>query len=872
MRRESKIFRSIQAQYKQKRKEKGKILSRCNYFPSNVASCNVRKPYSVSVLREEKKSFTRLQKPSSADILLARKINKIDMSITPTIDQPKSEILVPENVTATEQTDQLDSLNNSSVDDFVTAETAINSSQSDENLNEAEMQVEAVESVKGIEDVELQELDTGQPNKYICEVDVCQKEFSTKNGLDYHERTHSGVSPYQCDVCDKTFKSSSLCSRHKLIHSESKNFCCNICSKSFAQKSNLSKHLDIHAGTKPFICPDCSKSFTQKVHLDCHSMTHSKQRPWECEQCGSKFTKKSSLSRHVQNLHDTEAVETVTGMIEAPDDAEVTEPPEDQKSPDVNGAVEPIGQISDDQFDVEVSYCDNLQMLDVNHQTYFIIDNYDEGTREETNVEDMVEGAAQGEEAPDETEVFEELESVIATPLKENAEQIEDIQKFLAESEMEDQESDAVENSVLPDENPKSNSGNSNIEFTKESALKIISQSSFFVKNNVKNELKTPKVHSFEEALNAALTPSRKPIKTHPVKNQKKIVQRAVVAPVSECNPNKKIKTSNSSNSDLLSVNSTDRQKLKVKKKAVNTVKSVDVVSKIMAEQSKSFNSGQEDKKKPLMNPPIKSTEPESRIKLEKPRGDKESFLRKPSYEEIYNSLKKTILKTQERSPPEKFTSPLSPIKTIGQVSPKKQKDTSPNSYNDHNGLLNPTLNAVSEAPRSTASLPAPVPASTDPGLRLTSVATYKPRDSAHSTINVPPVKRGESQGSQGYYTSSSKSSPPKVKAETPSMAPKTAEAPCATLLPSVFPTFDSPSSSPGRSLSSLSLPGIASILQSASKPTAVVPPSTRPKLKMPALPKPVPAAIGMNQLFFIEKKIQTALNLFYRLQSSVCR
>merc|ERR1719410_2970992 len=245
------------------------------------------------------------------------------------------------------------------------------------------------------------------------------------------------------------------------------------------------------------------------------------------------------------------------------------------------------------------------------------------------------------------------------------------------------------------------------------------------------------------------------------------------------------------------------------------------------------------------MNPHINPSGPESHIKLEKTRGDKESFLKKPSYEEIYNSLKKTILKTHERSAPEKFTSPVSPMKTIGLVSPKKQKDISPNKYNDHNGHPN----AVSEAPSSTASLPAPVPASTDPGLRLTSVATYKPRDSAHSSINVPPVKRGESQGSQGYYTSSSKSSPPKMKAETPSTAPKTAEAPCATLLPSVFPTFDSPSSSPGRSLPSLSLPGIASILQSASKPTAVVPPSTRPKLKMPALPKPVPAAIGCNPL-----------------------
>ena len=79
-------------------------------------------------------------------------------------------------------------------------------------------------------------------------------------------------------------------------------------------------------------------------------------------------------------------------------------------------------------------------------------------------------------------------------------------------------------------------------------------------------------------------------------------------------------------------------------------------------------------------------------------------------------------------------------------------------------------------------------------------------------------------------------------------------------MLPSVFPTFDAPASavrslpSPDRpilSLTSMSVSGIASILQSASKPTAVVPPSSRTKLKMsmPILPKPVPAALGTLSL-----------------------
>ena len=97
-----------------------------------------------------------------------------------------------------------------------------------------------------------EEKDRGSPSskKFRC-VD-CGKELNTKNGLDYHMRTHSGDHPFQCDICFKRFKSSSLCSRHRQIHNSDKKFSCKICGKGFAQKSNLSKHMDIHAGVRPF--------------------------------------------------------------------------------------------------------------------------------------------------------------------------------------------------------------------------------------------------------------------------------------------------------------------------------------------------------------------------------------------------------------------------------------------------------------------------------------------------------------------------------------------------------------------------------------------------------------------------------------------
>ena len=109
--------------------------------------------------------------------------------------------------------------------------------------------VQSLDAMEG-NPVETQQSTPNAMKKFCCM--ECGKELNTKNGLDYHMRTHSGAHPFQCEICFKRFKSSSLCSRHRQIHSSDKKFSCKICGKGFAQKSNLSKHMDIHAGVRPF--------------------------------------------------------------------------------------------------------------------------------------------------------------------------------------------------------------------------------------------------------------------------------------------------------------------------------------------------------------------------------------------------------------------------------------------------------------------------------------------------------------------------------------------------------------------------------------------------------------------------------------------
>ena len=112
--------------------------------------------------------------------------------------------------------------------------------------------VEGQEAPEGnpVETLQSSSHEISAVKKFCCM--ECGKELNTKNGLDYHMRTHSGAHPFQCEICLKRFKSSSLCSRHRQIHSSDKKFSCKICGKGFAQKSNLSKHMDIHAGVRPF--------------------------------------------------------------------------------------------------------------------------------------------------------------------------------------------------------------------------------------------------------------------------------------------------------------------------------------------------------------------------------------------------------------------------------------------------------------------------------------------------------------------------------------------------------------------------------------------------------------------------------------------
>jgi len=804
--------------------------------------------------------------------------------------------------------------------------------------------------------------------KYQC--NKCGKEFGTKNGLDYHERTHSGLSPFECDVCFKRFKSSSLCSRHKQIHSITKKYNCDVCLKSFAQKSNLSKHMDIHAGIKPYQCPTCPKAFTQKVHLECHIMTHTKDKPWKCLACATRFSKKSSLIRHSQNVHDMgkDDHEKFILLEEASYEKEVPEEEDDDEKKllarvrqmrkerrrkekfevafkdseisnldyqqlnvipiavgDDQASIEVANTVLDnlvqndlndvnEQFDVEVTYCEDIDILNVPNDTLFIMDNtFDE------------------KETENDTETPES--SVIkakSADMEQDSEQIEDIQKFLEESKSGTSETDlaspeynpvkkaetkhnlgAVDESVISkkislhvpelsgDKKPKYRIPKSprkqlkqdrrtpHIPYNKESGLKIISLSENFSRSKVKNDFKSPKKHSFEQALNEALTfPSKKVdrfLDRKTLSQQKPSKLSIISRRISQSNElAPKVKQEALSSPEKLSNSLAAVSKLNIPYEPEFSSPKPNVMKRILGQHPLTMQNNIDKKPviKPLFKPVVKpNCQDPKRIKLE-------------------NNVSKLEI------PPPKFST--SQLKLLSQSLKTVQPEVSvPSSQDLYNSLKADLFNNSSGldlySSAAVRGLPVPVPAASELQSTLTTISAYLTTSNSSSLSHqlaasasnslahptqavVEPIKRSESQG---YYTSNRAKGLPDVSkanwvkldtgrgppeltdiestdVESEEDNPVSSKDQLPTFLPTNFPTFDSPCSSP-RSLSGLSSAsainygsslsgfssgynpqpmGVSNIKHSGIKPTAVVSPS-RPR--MPVLPKPVPAAFASS-------------------------
>ncbi|CAH1173651.1 unnamed protein product [Phaedon cochleariae] len=171
----------------------------------------------------------------------------------------------------------------------------------------------------------------GNPRPFLCV--TCGKDFTTRNSLTCHEKTHLAIKGYKCELCDvdfsvrsnlrahirkyhegirfqcsqctKQFFSKCSLERHEKLHTGIKEYKCEHCKAEFYTNKELANHQKYHQGLKPHKCQECFKSFFERHHLIVHLRSHSGERPYMCDfpGCGKSFVESQKVKRHYKAKH-----------------------------------------------------------------------------------------------------------------------------------------------------------------------------------------------------------------------------------------------------------------------------------------------------------------------------------------------------------------------------------------------------------------------------------------------------------------------------------------------------------------------------------------------------------------------------------------
>lgn len=134
-----------------------------------------------------------------------------------------------------------------------------------------------------------------QPRRLKCK--HCEHLSVTLEEHLRHVRERCPVS-FICTHCDKQFSSKTGLQLHTSIHTQEKPFICEYCGKCFRNRQSLKNHLYTHdQGEKMFECPDCGKKFGTRGGYESHCASHN-EASCLCDLCGKRMKHTRSLRVH----------------------------------------------------------------------------------------------------------------------------------------------------------------------------------------------------------------------------------------------------------------------------------------------------------------------------------------------------------------------------------------------------------------------------------------------------------------------------------------------------------------------------------------------------------------------------------------------
>ncbi|KAF8771636.1 Zinc finger protein 83 like protein [Argiope bruennichi] len=77
------------------------------------------------------------------------------------------------------------------------------------------------------------------------------------------------------------------------ISKKLKSYTCEVCNKLFTSVEGLKRHCSTHTNEKPFLCDICGKAFSHKSKLNIHHNVHTKEKQFKCDECGKGFSHKT---------------------------------------------------------------------------------------------------------------------------------------------------------------------------------------------------------------------------------------------------------------------------------------------------------------------------------------------------------------------------------------------------------------------------------------------------------------------------------------------------------------------------------------------------------------------------------------------------